>query len=67
MMAKKKAGKSKEVLCVGSKVKEYIRSKDMMCSADVLEALNSCIHCCLDQAVCRAEANGRKTVQARDL
>jgi histone H3/H4 len=66
-MAKKKAAKSKEVLCVGSKVKEHIRSKDMMCSADVLEAVNDCIHGCLDRAVCRAEANGRKTVQARDL
>jgi histone H3/H4 len=66
-MAKKNVGKSREMLCVGSKVKEYVRSKNMMCSAEVLEALNCCMHACLDRAVCRADANGRKTVQARDL
>jgi hypothetical protein len=33
-MAKKKSSKkAKEMLCVGSKVKDYIRSQDMMCSS----------------------------------
>jgi len=66
-MAKGAAGKSKDMLCVGSKVKEYIRGKDLMCSGEVLDALNECICACLDKAAARAEANGRKTVQARDL
>lgn len=63
----KKAAKSKEMLCVGSKVKDVIRSHNLMCSADVLEALNKEVHACLAKAVARAEANGRKTVQARDM
>ena len=56
-----------EILLVGSKVKAYIKSKGLMCSSDVLEALNGCLYRCLDRAVERAEQNGRKTVQARDV
>jgi histone H3/H4 len=63
-MAKKKG---KDMLVVGSKVKEYIRAKKLMCAADVLEAVNACVCCCLDKAAARAQANGRKTVQARDV
>ena len=60
-------GKAAESLVVGSKVRQYIKEKELMCAAEVLEALNCCVHCCLDRAVERAKANGRKTVQARDL
>ena len=54
-------------LLVGSKVKQVIKDKDMMCSAEVLDAVNDCVHACLDKAAERAKANGRKTVQARDV
>jgi histone H3/H4 len=57
----------KEMLVVGSKVKAHIKAKGLMCSSDVLEAINCCVYCCLDKAAKRAEANGRKTVQARDV
>ena len=60
-------GKGSESLVVGSKVREYIKSKELMCAAEVLEALNCCVKCCLDRAAERAKANGRKTVQARDV
>ena len=68
MAVKKKAAKkAKEMLCVGSKVKEHIRSKNMMCSSEVLAALNEAVYDVLDKAIARAEGNARKTVQARDL
>ena len=56
----------KEMLVVGSKVKDYIKSKGLMTGGDLLEAVNSCVHCCLDAACRRAEANGRKTLRGCD-
>jgi histone H3/H4 len=58
---------AKEMLLVGSKVKNYIKSKGLMSSADVLDALNEEVHELLDKAVERAKENGRKTTQARDV
>jgi len=63
-MAKKK---KKEVLVVASKVKAYIKSKGMLTSGELLDALNDCVHCCLDSAIKRAKANKRSTVRAQDL
>ena len=67
--AKKKAKKAskKEVLVVASKVKAYIRSKGCMCSAEAIQAISDCVHCCLDRATERAKANRRSTVKAQDL
>jgi len=62
----KKASK-KEVLVVSSKVKAYIRSKKMMCSADAIGALSDKIQCILDSAMCRTKANKRSTVKPQDL
>jgi histone H3/H4 len=56
----------KEMLVVGSKVKNYIKSKGLMSSSDLLDAINSSVYWMLDRAAARAEANGRKTVQAKD-
>lgn len=66
-MAKKKAGKKREALVVGSKVKAYIRSKGGMTSGELLEALSDSVYCLLDKALSRAKENGRSTVRARDL
>ena len=57
----------KEMLVVGSKVKNYIKSKGLMSSSDMLDAINCAVQCMLDDAAKRAEANGRKTVQAKDV
>ncbi|MFO8007613.1 MAG: hypothetical protein R6V05_07765 [Candidatus Brocadiia bacterium] len=57
----------KEMLVVGTKVKNYIKGKGLMSSADVLDALNDAVYELLDDAAARAKANGRKTVQARDV
>lgn len=58
---------SKEMLIVGTKVKNYIKAKGVMSSADVLEALNAALYDLLDKAVERAQGNGRKTVQGKDV
>ncbi|MHC4479466.1 MAG: hypothetical protein ACYS8K_06135 [Planctomycetota bacterium] len=58
---------SKEMLVVGTKVKNYIKGKGVMSSADVLDAINDAVYDVLNKAVERAKANGRKTVQGRDV
>jgi len=65
-MAKKAAV---DVLFVKSKVREYIKSKDCNTSGDVIDgpALNNALIDILDKAIARAKANGRKTVQEKDL
>ena len=64
---KKAAGKTKEMLIVGSKVKLAIKAKGLMTSGELLVALNDCVYDCINKAAERAQANGRKTVQAKDL
>jgi len=60
-------GGSKDMLIVGTKVKNYIKAKGVMSSADVLDALNDAVYELLERAVERAKENGRKTVQGRDV
>lgn len=60
-------GQSREVLVVASKVKEYIKSKDMMSSGDLPEAVSEVLYGLLDRAMARAKENGRQTVQPRDV
>ena len=55
----------KEVLVVASKVKAYIKSKQMMTSSDAIAALSDKVCVILDEAVARA--NRRSTVKAQDL
>ena len=63
------AKKPVDVLFVKSKVREYIKSKGCNTSGDVIDgpALNEAIITILDAAIGRAKANGRKTVQEKDL
>jgi hypothetical protein len=66
-MAKKKAAAKSESLIVASKVKAYVKSKKMMSSSDMIDALSNKIRCILDCAMKRTEANRRSTVKAQDL
>lgn len=61
--------KAIDVLFVKSKVREYIKSKNCNTSGDVIDgpALNNAMVDILDKAIARAKANGRKTVQEKDL
>ncbi|MBI4567031.1 MAG: hypothetical protein HY719_01390 [Planctomycetes bacterium] len=66
--SKTKAAKGRgDVLVVGTKVKEYVRSKNVNCSGELVGALSDAVRCLIDKAVSRAGENGRKTVQPRDL
>ena len=57
----------KEVLVVASKVKAYIKSKQMMTSSDALVALSDKVYEMLDDAIARTKANRRSTVKPQDL
>jgi histone H3/H4 len=57
----------KEVLVVASKVKTYIKSKQMQTSSDAITALSDKVCIILDDAVARAKANRRSTVKPQDL
>ena len=59
--------KKRESLIVASKVKAYIKSKNMMTSSDSLEALSEKVYGLLDAAAIRTKANRRSTVKAQDL
>lgn len=53
------------MLVVKSKIKEY--AQDLNVSSDFAEALDKELEALIKKAVERAKANGRKTIQARDL
>jgi len=59
--------KKKESLVVASKVKAYIKSKNMMTSSDALEAISDNVYSVLDAAMARTQANRRSTVKAQDV
>ena len=66
--AKKTARKaSREQLCVGSKVKAYIKSNGMKCSGELVQALSDGVHATLDAAMARCQGNKRSTVRPVDL
>jgi histone H3/H4 len=57
----------KEVLVVASKVKAYVKSKQMQTSSDAITALSDKVCAILDEAAERAKANRRSTVKPQDL
>lgn len=57
----------RESLVVASKIKEYVKSKEMMSSGDLPEAVSEMVYNILDRAIERASLNGRQTVQSRDV
>ena len=68
-MAKKPGGAKPDALFVKSKIREYIKGKGCNTSGDLIDgpSLNDAIVAVLDSAIGRAKANGRKTVQEKDL
>jgi hypothetical protein len=67
--APKKAGKggSKEILIVGSKMKDVVKAAGCMSSGDLIEALSDKVHELIANATARAKGNGRSTVRPYDL
>jgi hypothetical protein len=58
---------ARETLCVGSKVKAYIKANGMKCSGELIGALSDQIHATLDGAMARCQGNKRSTVRPVDL
>ncbi len=57
-----------DILVVASKVKQYIKEKSQMStSSNTLSALSEAVKSLCDQAIARAQADGRKTVMDRDV
>ena len=60
--------KPKEMLIIGSKTKDALRSSGKYnVSSDALDALNAQVHWLIDQAQKRCSANGRKTIRNHDI
>ncbi len=64
---KGKKGASREILIVGSKMKDVVKSAGCMSSGDLVEALSEKVHSILTEATARAKGNGRSTVRPYDL
>ena len=56
-----------EFLVVQSKFKDALKSHGVNVSADAVAGANEILHWYVQQAVKRAQANGRKTVRAHDF
>jgi len=65
--AKAAAKKSKEILIVGSKMKDVVKSAGCMSSGGLIEAVSEKVHDMLSNATARAKGNGRSTVRPYDL
>lgn len=60
-------GAAKEVLLVGTKVRQLIKDADCNTAGDAIDGLNEWVYWLVSQATNRAKANGRKTVRAHDF
>ena len=57
-----------DILVVASKVKNYIKEKSQLnTSASTLDALSEVVKKACDDAISKAQADGRKTVMDRDI
>ncbi len=64
---KKGKAATKEILIVGSKMKDVVKAAGCMSSGDLIEALSNKVHELLTSAAERAKGNGRSTVRPYDL
>lgn len=64
-MAKSK--KPREVLVVGSKVKDVIRDAELRSDGELVQAVSEKVHEILEAAIERCRSNNRSTVRPHDL
>ncbi len=62
-----KPKKDREIVVVGSKVKDVVRSAGLRSDGELVQAVSDKVHEMLDAAIKRAEANKRGTVRPYDL
>lgn len=58
---------AKEMLLVGSKTKDALKSSGCNVGGDALDALNAQVHALIKDAQRRCTSNGRKTIRANDF
>jgi histone H3/H4 len=56
-----------EILVVGSKVKDAVKSGGCNTAGDFVSGLSKEVEAMVKKAIARCKANGRKTVRAADL
>jgi histone H3/H4 len=69
-MAKTKKGskkKPREIVVVGSKVKDVVRNAGLRSDGELVQAVSEKVHELLEAAIARAEQNKRGTVRPYDL
>ena len=66
-MAKGKKNGSRDILVVGSKMKDVVKKAGCMSSGELIAAVSERVHEMLAAAVQRAKTNGRATVRPHDL
>ena len=57
----------REILVVGSKVKDLIKDSELRSDGDLIEALSAKVEEMLKEAMARCKENGRSTVRPCDL
>ncbi len=62
-----KASKSREIVVVGSKIKEVVREAELRSDGELVQAVSEKVHAMLEEAIKRCTANGRSTVRPHDL
>ncbi|MEZ4384560.1 MAG: hypothetical protein R3A79_24745 [Nannocystaceae bacterium] len=65
-MAKSKKA-PREIVVVGSKVKEVIKAAELRSDGQLIEAVSNKVHDLLESAIERCRANNRSTVRPHDL
>jgi len=59
--------KPKEVVVVGSKVKDVIREAGLRSDGELIQAVSNKVHSLLEEAIERCKNNNRSTVRPHDL
>lgn len=62
-----KARKPREIIVVGSKVKEVVREAGLRSDGELVQAVSERVHVMLEAAIARARSNNRETVRPWDL
>ncbi len=66
-MAKASKKKEREIVVVGSKVKDVIRNAGLRSDGELVAAISDKVHDLLEAAIERAQGNKRGTVRPYDL
>jgi hypothetical protein len=62
-----RSSKPKEIVVVGSKIKEVIKEAGLRSDGELVQAVSDKVHDMLDAAVKRCQGNNRSTVRPHDL